>query len=55
MPGGRLLGAETQRNMSNLWFKKWSQSLRNSASGRLPEVVAVRVLTVFGIATNKQK
>ena len=56
MPGGRLLGAETQRNMSNLWFKKWSQSLRNSASGRLREVVAVRVLTVFGIATtNKSK
>ena len=55
MPGGRSLGAETQRNMSNLWFKKWSQSLRNSASGRLREVVGVRVLTVFGIPTNKQK
>ena len=23
--------------MSNFWFKKWSQSLRNSASGRLRE------------------
>ena len=55
MPGGRLLGAETQWNMSNLWFKKWLQSLRNSASGRLREAVAVRVLTVFGIPTNEQK
>ena len=55
MPDSRLLGAETQWNMSNLWFKKWLQSLRNSASGRLREVVAVRVLTVFGIPTNEQK
>ena len=34
---GHLLEAETQRNMSNFWFKKWSQSLSNSSSGRLRE------------------
>ena len=85
MPGGRLLGAETQRNIicRISGFKKWSQSLRNSASGRwreylhvhfirvrskmvickvvaysrwsVREVVAMRVLTVFGIPINEQK
>ena len=51
VPGGRLLGAETQMNMSNLWFKKWSRT----GGGRIREVVAVRVLTVFGIPTNEQE
>ena len=44
MSGGRLLGAETQRIMSNCWFKKWSQSLTNSASGSLRECLHVHLV-----------
>ena len=44
MPGGRLLGAETQRTMSSLWFKKWSQSLRNLASGHFRECLHVHFI-----------
>ena len=44
MPGGRLLGAETQRTMSSLWFKERSQSLRHSASGHLREFLHVHFI-----------
>ena len=85
MPGGRLLGAETQRDIicriSGLksgrsrgeiqlvvacesvymyilldWeAKRLSAKWSLTGGGRLREVVAMRVLTVFGIPTNEQK
>ena len=85
MPGGRLLGAETQRNIicriSGLksgssrgeiqlavacesvykyillvWeAKRLSAKWSRTGGGRLREVVAMRVLTVFEIPINEQK
>ena len=84
MPGGRLLGAETQRNImcriSSLksdsrgeiqlvvacesvymyilldWeAKRLSAKWSLTGGGRLREVVAMRVLTVFEIPINEQK
>ena len=84
MPGGRLLGAETQRNImcriSSLksgsrgeiqlvvacesvymyilldWeAKRFSAKWSLTGGGRLREVVAMRVLTVFEIPINEQK
>ena len=42
--GGHFLEAETQRNMSNFRFEKWSQSLSNSSIGRLLECLHVHLL-----------
>ena len=37
MPGGRLWEMQKQKTKSNIWFTKWSRSLRNLSSGGLRE------------------